>query len=224
MAKRDGAAPPESRIGQRRQAALQGAGNDEYKSKRADLLKVAAAVFQERGYEAATLNDVAERFGTDRASLYYYVSGKEELFQSIVEGDLETNLAEAERLLKLDATARHKLELFITRLVESYVETYPASYVYIAEDMAKIAELDSPWARRMSRQTRRLETIALKIIQQGIDDKEFRGDIPTTLAANALFGMLNWTHRWFKPGGKWKPEELADAFSKILFQGIDRPS
>jgi AcrR family transcriptional regulator len=223
MAKQNASGRPESRIGQRRRAALANTDNAEYKSKRAELLNIAAAVFKDRGYEAAALNDVAERFGTDRASLYYYVSGKEELFQGIIEGVLETNLAEAERLLKLDDTARHKLELFIKRLVESYVETYPSSYVYIAEDMAKVAELDSPWARRMVRQTRRLETIALNIIQQGVDDGEFRDDIPTPLVANTLFGMLNWTHRWFRPGGKWAPEQLSETFAKVLFEGVDRP-
>jgi AcrR family transcriptional regulator len=223
MAKRDGAGAP-SRIGQRRQAALDGPGNDDYRSKRADLLRVAATVFQERGYEAATLNDIAERFGADRASLYYYVSGKSELLEAIIADVLETNLAEAERLLKLEETARRKIELFIERLVASYVETYPSSYVYIAEDMAKVAQIDSPWAKSMTRQTRRIETITLKIIQQGVDDGEFRDDIPAALIANSLFGMLNWTHRWFKPGGKWTAEQLADSFGKVLFQGIDRPS
>jgi hypothetical protein len=35
--------------------------------------------------------------------------------------------------------------------------------------------------------------------------------------------MLNWTHRWFEPGGKWQPEQLADAFSTILLAGLEAP-
>jgi AcrR family transcriptional regulator len=66
----------ESGIGRRRAAAL-AEGGDEYQSKRRELIKAAATVFKQKGYEAATLNDIAELVGADRASLYYYVGGKE---------------------------------------------------------------------------------------------------------------------------------------------------
>lgn len=64
-----------SRIAMRRRAAL-AEGSPDYLAKRADLIKCAAAVFSEKGYNSATLNDVAACFGTDRASLYYYVGSK----------------------------------------------------------------------------------------------------------------------------------------------------
>jgi AcrR family transcriptional regulator len=212
-----------SGIGRRRAAALID-GNEDYKARRAELIRVAAAVFKEKGYEAATLNDVAQRVGADRASLYYYVGGKEELFQEAVREAVEANLAEVERILQLDAKPEEKLRLSVERLIWSYEEHYPHMYVYIQEDMRKVASEESEWAREMTRQTRRFESSTLKLIREAMEDGSFRDDIRPELAANALFGMLNWTHRWFKPSQRLTAAQLADSFWAIFFDGMRKPA
>jgi AcrR family transcriptional regulator len=208
-----------SGIGRRRAAAL-AEGNEDYTAKRRELIQAAATVFKEKGYEAATLNDVAERLGADRASLYYYVAGKEELFQEAVRGGVEANLTEVERILKLDETPDDKLRMIVAQLLSSYEQNYPHMYVYIQEDMRKVSSEHSDWAKEMTRQTRRFEAITLKLIKQAIADGRFRDDVPPDLAANALFGMVNWTHRWFKPGKKSSPTDVTDAFWTIFFDGM----
>jgi len=212
----------ESRIGRRRQAALDD-GNEGYKTKREELFRVAATIFKEKGYEAATLNDIAERIGSDRASLYYYVSGKEELFREVVRGVLDGNVAEAERILRLDADPSEKLRLLVEQLVASYEHHYPYMYVYIQEDMQRVSSEHSEWAQKMVRQTHRFERATIKIIAEGVEDGTFRGDVPVSLAANALFGMVNWTHRWFKPGRQPNAPQVADAFWKVFYEGMLAP-
>jgi TetR/AcrR family transcriptional regulator, cholesterol catabolism regulator len=215
-----GKAPP-SGIGRRRAAALAD-GNEEYHARRRELISAAATVFKEKGYEAATLNDIAERIGADRASLYYYVGGKQELFQEAVRGGVEANLAEVERILKLDEGPEQKLRLIVERLLTSYEENYPHMYVYIQEDMRKVASEESEWAKEMTRQTRRFESVTIKLIKQAIEEGRFRDDIRPDVAANALFGMVNWTHRWFKPGKRLNASELADSFWTVFFDGMRR--
>jgi AcrR family transcriptional regulator len=215
-----GSAVPESGIGRRRKAAKRAGNNKEYQEKRRELIRVAATVFKEKGYEAATLNDIAERVGADRASLYYYVGGKEELFQEAVRDGVASNLAEVERILKLDESPEGKLRLIVEMLLSSYEENYPHMYVYIQEDMRKVASEESEWAKEMTRQTRRFESITIKLINQAIDEGIFRDDLRPELAANALFGMVNWTHRWFKPGKKLSASELTDSFWTIFFEGM----
>lgn len=209
----------ESGIGRRRAAAL-AEGSNEYQSRRRELIRAAATVFKEKGYEAATLNDVAELVGADRASLYYYVGGKEELFHEVVRGGVEANLAEVERILKLDELPEEKLRLIARRLLWSYEEHYPSMYVYIQEDMRKVASEDSEWARAMNRATRRFESTTIKLIKEATDAGRLRDDVRPEVAANALFGMINWTHRWFKPGKKLPAAELADSFCEIFFAGM----
>src|SRR5947209_7217760 len=86
-----------SGIASRRKAAMAD-GSESYQMRRQEIVRVAAGVFEEKGYEAATLNDIADRLGTDRASLYYYVGSKEELLHEIVHSVLADNVAAAERI------------------------------------------------------------------------------------------------------------------------------
>jgi TetR/AcrR family transcriptional regulator, cholesterol catabolism regulator len=208
-----------SRIGRRRAAAL-AEGSPGYQAKRSELIHAAATVFAEKGFEAATLNDIAERVGSDRATLYYYFGSKQELLQEAVRGGVEANVVELERILKLDKAPDAKLRLVVERLLSSYETDYPYMYVYIQEDMRKVASQHSAWAKEMTRLTRRVESISLQLIKEAVADGSFRTDIPPDLAANALFGMINWTHRWFKPGRRQKAEDLGASFWAIFSDGM----
>jgi AcrR family transcriptional regulator len=211
-----------SGIGRRRAAAL-AEGSPGYQAKRSELIHAAATVFAEKGFEAATLNDIAERVGTDRATLYYYFGSKQELLQEAVRGGVEANLVEVERILKLEEAPDEKLRLIVERLLSSYETDYPYMYVYIQEDMRKVASEHSAWAKEMTRLTRRFESISLQLIKQAMAEGRFRDDIEPDLAANALFGMINWTHRWFKPGRRRKAEDLSASFWTIFSDGMTNP-
>lgn len=208
-----------SAIGKRRLAARRD-GSEAYAAKRRELVEVAAKIFKEKGYESVTLYDIAKAFGADRASLYYYVTGKEELFREAVFGVVQENVGAAERVLLMPEDPPRKIELLVEQLTASYEENYPYMYVYIQEDMRKVAHEDSKWAAQMVRQTRRIETIVMRVIKDGIERGFFREDVTVELAANALFGMVNWTHRWFKPGRKMNAAQMADGFCKIFLEGM----
>lgn len=210
-----------SRIAQRRSAALQEGGVD-YSAKRAELIRVAADVFREKGYAAATLNDIATVFGTDRASLYYYVGSKEELFQECITDAVVTNIARAREIAAQAISPREKLEQLIAVIIHSQVEHYPYMYVYIQEDMRQVATQEAQWAQDMVEQTHELERWFLEVIAEGVADGTFRADLSNTLIANSLFGMTQWTHRWYVPGkSKYTEAELVRVFSAVLFEGID---
>ena len=164
------------RIGKRRCAALQDRRRADYAAKRAELVKVAADVFRRKGYAAATLNDIAVAFGTDRASLYYYVSSKEELFQECIKGITGTNLERAEAIAAEETSPRDRIRALVTMLIRSQVEHYPYMYLYIGEDMARIHSNEAAWAGQMVEITRRIERIFLDAIEEGKAKGEFRED------------------------------------------------
>lgn len=195
----------------------------EYAARRERIVVEGANLFRERGYAATRLNDVAERLDMDRASLYYYFASKEELFHAVIINVIEANLKACEDILAREAPPKEKLQMAIRLILESYEKHYPYVYVYIQEDMAQIAAKDEPWAVDVTVKTRRIERIFLSLINEGIVDGSLRGDVHPTLCANAIFGMISWTHRWYVPGKNFNAEQLADAFSKIFFEGVNLP-
>lgn len=212
----------DSNISRRRKTALS-EGGMEYTAKRDDLIRIAASLFREKGYKSTHLRDIAEKAGIDRASLYYYIGNKEELFRSAVESVLLDNLGKAERIAKetgADVTSR--LCRIFELLMASYEQNFPQMYVYIQEQMHQVSKEESPWAKEIARKTKRLESLVLDLVQQGIASGEFRDDVPPKLVVNALFGMFNWTHRWFTPAGPSTAEQVARSFNALFFGGLRR--
>lgn len=94
-----GERPVGRRVGRPRAAGRTGSGL----TPRAELLAAAAELFTLRGYGATTTRAVAERAGMRQASMYHYVSGKEELLAELLESTVTPSLAYARELLA-DAT------------------------------------------------------------------------------------------------------------------------
>src|SRR5689334_1451997 len=72
-----------TKMGQRREANAD-SSSAFYQERRQSIVDAAARVFQERGFEATSIGEIAEKLKTDRASIYYYFGSKQELFPEIV--------------------------------------------------------------------------------------------------------------------------------------------
>jgi TetR/AcrR family transcriptional regulator, cholesterol catabolism regulator len=209
---------PKSGIDARRKAALQD-GSAAYVLRREEIIQAAAHVFRDRGFEAATLRDVAAAMGTDRASLYYYVGSKEELLQEIVREALGRDIAAAKAVKASRASTQEKVGSLIQAMVNSYANNYPHMHVYI-EDLGRIARQDSEWSIDVIARTRTYESLVNSILSKGQRDGTLRKDLPVELSALALFGMINWMHRWYRPNVKWSPEVVAHTYTEIFLNGF----
>jgi hypothetical protein len=209
-----------SNISRRRQSALQ-EGSADYLAKRAELVEIAGRQFKAHGFKATTLAEIGHKAGLDRATVYYYFGSKEELFRECVRLGVDANIAQCEAIFAdTSRPAAERLRAVIRQLMSAYDHYYPHMYVYIQEEMSRITGEKSVWAQRILSQTRTFERIVLGLVSELIESGEMRKDIPVTVAANAIFGMLNWTHRWYQPGGAHPAEQVSEAFADIFFDGM----
>lgn len=191
-------------------------------AKREELVEIAGRQFKANGFRATTLAEIGHKAGMDRATVYYYFGSKEELFRECVRLSVDANIAECERIAAdLSRDPKDRLRAVIIQLMLAYDRYYPHMYVYIQEEMERIASEKSDWAQQIITQTRTYERIVLSLISELMKKGELRNDIAVSIAANAVFGMLNWTHRWYQPGGPHSADEIADGFCKIFFEGLD---
>jgi len=211
---------PTSSIGRRRAAARDRSGAA-YKKRREEIIQAAALVFRSKGYRATTLADVAEAVGGDRASLYFYISSKEEIFDEIVSDVVKSNLAVAEEIRDSKAPVTSKLRTLIVQLMEAYAEAYPFLYVYLQENLAHVSESRQPWAADLRSINRRYEAAVEAIIQQGIDEGSVRSLTDPRILAFGLLGMVSWTHRWFNPEkSAISATEIGQAYAEVMLNGL----
>ena len=209
-----------SNISKRRESALK-EGSADYLAKRDELVRIAAQQFKQSGYRATTLAEIGHKAGLDRATVYYYFGSKEELFREILRTGVDQNIRECVKISQNDKLdSLEKLQAIVQQLMKAYDEHYPHMYVYIQEEMDRIASEKSVWAQELAGQTRKLEKIVMGLISETIAAGKMRDDIPVSIAANAIFGMLNWTHRWYQPGGAHSADEVSRSFAKIFLDGM----
>jgi AcrR family transcriptional regulator len=210
-----------SGIGKRRAAAMAD-GGEAYQQRRREILVAAAEIFREQGYSGASIGDVAARLNTDRASLYYYVGGKRELFEDVVLDAVEANVVMAVHIRKGAEPVPERLRKIISSVLESYFTHYPYMFVFIQEDLSKIANDTSDWARRMRRFARMFENAIAELVQEGIDDGSLRPVGDAALVMHGIIGMINWTHRWYKPDGPFTHAQVAATFADMLLNGLQQ--
>ena len=87
-------------------------------SRRNAILEAAVELFKEKGYERASMNELARRLGGSKATLYGYYPSKEELFVAVVKAVATVHLSDAIAALSEDAAARLSLEDLLVRFGE----------------------------------------------------------------------------------------------------------
>lgn len=205
----------------RRRAAARDEGGAAYQERRTEIVAAAAEMFKRHGYRGTKLGDVAEALNLDRASLYYYVGSKEELFHEVVGGAVETNAATAEQIRDAPGTAPEKLRRLITELMISYGEAYPFLYVYIQENLGNAARDRSDWAREMARHNKRYENAVVAIVAAGIQEGTLRTGTQPWVIAFGIIGMVAWSNRWFNPNESTVPAaEIGAAYAEALLSGL----
>ena len=185
-----------------------------FEGRRAEILRAAAEVFNDLGYEAATLDAVGDRVGLSKTSLYYYVRSKEDLLAQI--------LVDALARIEAGAEAAHPGDDPLDRLralCRSHVTlvcTDPRSRLIARH--ASIRERATDLAHTGGRYRRSIETL----IEDGIARGEFRPVDPAVGVWTFLLAM-NGVTAWWTPEGGRSPVEAADEIFSFFLEGL-RPS
>lgn len=209
-------------IGQRRTAAHK-ESRASYSNRRQEISDAAVRVFNRMGYQGASLTAVAAELGVDRATLYYYFSSKEQLFDEIVRSVLERNDALARRIADSAISPARKMRELVSALILSYAETYPLLFIYIREDLGHVSDKRSTWSEHMKDLNRSIEKSMVDIIEQGFADGSFRRIGSARTVAFGILGMVNWSHRWFKPNRSEPAEEIGKTFAELVLAGLETP-
>jgi AcrR family transcriptional regulator len=185
-------------------------------SRRKQVVASAAELFDRAGYHTTNMAELARAVGLEKPTLYHYFSGKDEILFWIHEEFIDLLIAKAEsRASDTELSARDELQGMMRDVLE-LMETHRGHVRVFFEHQRELAE-------------ERQETIRVKrdayeervrgVVERGIAAGEFR-DIDHRLVTLAIFGMCNWAYQWYRSGGIYSTNELADFFHDLLLNGI----
>ncbi len=184
-------------------------------------MAAAGEVFKREGFHGASIGRIAEALDMDRATLYYYVGSKQELFDAAVSDAVRANVATAESIRDGEGSAPEKLRALVVSLMESYATHYPFLYVFIQENLTHVAADQEVWAEEMRSLNRRYEGALIAIIEEGIADGSIRSAAEPWVIAYGVIGMVAWTNRWFNPRrSDQDATAIGSAFADIVLGGL----
>ena len=192
-----------------------------------ELLTAALTVFAERGFRAASLDDVAQRAGVSKGTVYLYFASKDALFRAVVERKIVVLLEEGEALLAShEGSATDLLRQVIHRMQTAMHRSDMVRLARLAHaEMTQFPEVRAFWWEHVILRNRRLLG---SIVERGIAAGEFHESarivIPRAIPSMLLHqGQIRFLFGDLDPDAP-APDLMVDLTLDALFDGLSRRS
>jgi len=183
-------------------------------AKRDAVLRAAVRMFNDRGFHATSLDDVAASLGISKRTIYHYLSSKDQVLLECVTIGLNQLLEAAEEARAELGVGRDRLVTFLQRYAEINMEDFGRCVIRTG------AEVLAPESRpQYSRLKQAIDAAMRSMIRDAIDDGSI-APVDVKIAAFTLAGALNWPARWHHPDGAMSPEDIARAMVDFLAAGF----
>jgi AcrR family transcriptional regulator len=178
------------------------------------LLQTAVKLFNERGYDGTSMEDLSRRLGITKSAIYHHVPSKEELLRLATSRALDGLFQVAHEVAATPGPAIDRLEQLVRGSVAVLADRLPFVTLLLRVHGNTKAERDA-LARR-----REFDRFVAGLVEQAAADGDVRPDIDPAIAAKLLFGIVNSLIEWYRPRRGIGPAELADAVCEVAFTGL----
>lgn len=185
------------------------------------ILRAAVTLFNERGYDATSMEDLSRALGITKSAVYHHVSAKEELLRLATGRALDELFSVAAGVEVLPGRAIDRLEHLVRGSVGVLVAELPFVTLLLRVHGNTRAERDA-LARR-----REFDQLTARLVKEAIADGDLRQDIDPVVTAKLLFGLVNSVSEWYRPGRAGHAgrqgagsADVADAICKLAFDGL----
>lgn len=183
----------------------------------AEVYRTAAQIILRKGYDATSINDIANALGMTKAGLYHYINGKKELLFDIMNFGLDELDEEVVTPARAIADPSTRLRFLIASHAQLVTRGQGAITILVDE----ITALTPAQNRVITRRKREY----FNLLRGVLDELKTAGklhDVDTTAATFSLLGIVNWLSRWFRQDGALTQEQVAEQIVKIALGGLLR--
>lgn len=189
---------------------------DRFDDQRQKILTTAAGVFSEKGFHRATMDDIAERLGTTKGSIYYYYKSKDVILYEMCDAVMDAALVYLKEIRADDTLSEaDRLSALISRHLQFMEENVDAWTVFFHE----LGGRNDPKAQAIRKKQREFSTGLEQMLADAMETNDFRSVLPARLVVLAILGMCNWSHRWIKHEA-WDAGKIATVLSDLLYRGL----
>jgi AcrR family transcriptional regulator len=178
------------------------------------LLDIAVAVFNERGYDATSMEELATRLGVTKSAIYHHVSSKVQLLRLALDRALDALFAVTEEPGATSGPAIDRLEHVVRGSVRVLTEQLPFVTLLLR------VRGNSPVEEAALQRRREFDRIVTDLVRAAEEEGDVRPDVDPAVTSRLLFGTVNSLTEWYRPDGGLSADDLADALVATTFSGL----
>ena len=187
-------------------------------TRKADVLRAATRLFAQRGFHGTSMSAVAEDAGLQKASLYHWVTSKEDLLFQVLSGALDHLIAETSAVA---ADQKLDFEMKLRRLV-----TIHANFAVTNDDVMHVFRSEAKWlSGQPAREMRGVRRRYLEVYEDLFIAAAGNGELVVPAAeipvyVNLILTMTSYLPQWYRRDGAYSPNEVADLISGLVLAKV----
>ena len=185
-----------------------------FDQQRASILQAAARLFAERGFEGASMAELAQACRVSKPLLYHYYRDKQHILSDIADSYMDRLLAIVAEVRARKLPAEENLRALIARFMQEYRHSQ-AQHMVLVQDVKFLADLQRAQVTGKEREVVDAFAQAIAALRPRFRKKALR--VPLAMI---LFGMINWTFTWLRAEGPLTYEDMAQVVSEIFLRGV----
>jgi len=188
---------------------------------RQEILRTAARLFQQRGYDATSMNDVAAALKLSKGGLYHHFQSKDEILFEIMNHAMEITQERVLAPVRIIADPEDRLRALIRLHIEVVLSPRDREItVMLHENHPLPPALRKRINSRKKEYIHFVESLIAEVQMKAQRARPAKFAVSPRAAAFALLGMINWIYQWYKPEGELQANNLAPQFTELVFGGI----
>ena len=188
---------------------------------RQEILRTAARLFQQRGYDATSMNDVAAALRLSKGGLYHHFQSKDEILFEIMDHAMEITQERVLNPVRSIADPEERLRALIRLHIEVVLSPRDREItVMLHENHPLPPSLRKRINARKKDYVHFLESLVAEVQNKARQSRSAKAKVSPRAAAFALLGMINWIYQWYKPEGSLQAQNLIPQFTDLIFGGI----
>jgi AcrR family transcriptional regulator len=185
---------------------------------RREILRTAARLFQERGYDATSMQDIASALGLSKAALYHHFESKDEILFQIQNYGMDIFEERVLSAVKQIADPDERLRACIALHVQLVLGGRDREITVILHENRALPE-DS---KRIINSRKKGYIVFLSELVGEVQRRHGleRPGVSPKIGAFALLGMINWMYQWYRTEGTVNEESLIRQYTQLFMAGI----
>ena len=183
---------------------------------RQEILRTAARLFQQRGYDATSMNDIAVALKLSKGGLYHHFQSKDEILFHIMSHAMDITEEKVINAVRGISDPEERLRTLIRLHLHVVLSERDREITVMLHENHP---LPPPLRKRINARKKEYIHFMERLIAEVQRIRQSKGAVSPRAAAFALLGMINWIYQWYKPEGTLAGEDLVQQYTAIFFAG-----